>query len=502
MSFLVDLAFFLFAASCGVGVAWLVFFRYRASEPEPVAEAQAHFARETLAKLQELTSKVAADVDQHSSKVREINAQLADSDDEAAVLAAVAKLIEANKKMQERLDSAEQRLQVQARQMESHAVEARTDALTQVANRRALDDEVRRCLADFTTRGVISTLMLIDVDHFKKFNDTHGHQSGDEVLRGVARVLRTSVGEIGMVARYGGEEFAVIFAGMSLPAVVVQAESARLAIAGTSFRCSGRELFVTVSAGLTETQPGDQEKEFIRRADEALYSSKKGGRNCGHYNDGRTNHRLKGEALAPAPKAPAGEQVGDEWLFDIDNTAETLYHESLAHVSNRPTFFDDMIRRLGQWRRGGTPLALMLVQIDGLSRVSGDHGASATEVVLRVAAQLVNAVMRDIDHVSRLGEDTFAMLMPGAQLAHAVAIAERLRCACERCRLPRKAGAGYFTISVGVVEATEGDDMRLLLERARKALQAAVNQGRNRVCGHDLMGCAVKEADAEVAMMI
>jgi diguanylate cyclase len=497
MSFLVDLAFFVFAASCGVGVAWLLFFRYRMRDTDPVEESQAHFAHETLIKLQELTSKVAADVDRHSSAVREINAQLADSDDEAAVLAAVAQLIEANRRMQERLDTAEQRLQVQARQMESHAVEARTDALTQVANRRALDDEIRRCLADFTSRGVISTLMLIDVDHFKKFNDTHGHQSGDEVLRGVARVLRNNVSEVGLVARYGGEEFAVIFAGHSITAVMAQAERARQAIAGTSFRCAGRELFVTVSGGLSETQPGDQDKEFIRRADEALYSSKKAGRNCGHYNDGRTNHRIKADAIANLPKTPLTEQVGDEWLFEAENTAEALYHEPLAHVSNRPTFFDDMIRRLSQWRRGATPLTLMLVQIDGLGRIVADHGQPGSEVVLRVTAQLVNAVMRDMDHVARLGDDTFAMLMPGAQLAHAVAIAERLRNACERCRLPRKAGVSYFTISIGVVEASDGDDLRLILERARKALHAAINQGRNRVCGHDLLGCTVKEPIAE-----
>jgi len=497
MSFLVDLAFFLFAASCGVGVAWLVFFRYRMADPELAEESQARFAHVTLVKLQELTSKVAADVDQHSSAVREINAQLADTDDESAVLAAVSQLIEANRQMQERLDTAEQRLQVQARQMESHAVEARTDALTQVANRRALDDEFRRCLAEFTSRGVVSTLMLIDVDHFKKFNDAHGHQAGDEVLRGVARVLRNNVGELGLVARYGGEEFAVIFAGHSTPGILAQAERARLAIAGTSFRCSGRELFVTVSAGLSETEPGDQEKEFIRRADEALYSSKKTGRNCGHYNDGRTNHRIQAGALAAAPKSPVTEQIGDEWLFEAENTAETLYHESLAHVSNRPTFFDDLIRRLAQWRRGGTPLALMLMQIDGFGRIVNDHGVGGSEVVLRVTAQLVNAVMRDMDHVARLGDDTFSMLMPGSHLAQAVAAAERLRSACERCRLPRKAGVSFFTISVGVVEASDGDDLRLMLERARKAMQAAINQGRNRVCGHDLLGCTVKEPLAE-----
>jgi diguanylate cyclase len=495
MWFLIDLAFFVFAAACGVGVAWLVFARYRLGEPEVSSEAQARFARDTLARLQELTNKVAADVDQHSSAVQQINAKLADTDnDEEAVLAAVAQLIDANRRMQEQLDTAEQRLQVQARQIESHAVEARTDALTQVANRRALDDEIQRCLGEFQQHGRTSTIMLIDVDNFKKFNDTHGHQAGDEVLRGVARVLRTSVGDGSLVARYGGEEFAVVFAGLTTQAVLAQAEQARQAIATTSFRFAGRELFVTASGGIAEIQTGDEDKELVRRADEALYSSKKSGRNCGHYNDGRANHRIRPESIVTLPKPQTAEHVGDEWL-EAEVSAEALFHEPLAHVSNRPSFFDDLIRRLGQWRRGGTPLSLLLVQVDGYPRLVSDHGAGGAEVVLRVAAQLMNAVMRDMDHVSRLEEDTFAMILPGAQLPHAVVVAERLRAAVERCRLPRKAGTTWFTISVGVVEAGTGDDLRLILERARKALQAAVNQGRNRVCGHDMQGCVVREME-------
>ena len=283
MSFLVDLAFFVFAASCGIGVAWLVFFRYRMTDADPVEESQAHFAHETLIKLQELTSKVAADVDRHSSTVREINAQLADSDDEAAVLAAVAQLIDANRRMQERLDNAEQRLQVQARQMESHAVEARTDALTQVANRRALDDEIRRCLADFTGRGVISTLMLIDVDHFKKFNDVHGHQSGDEVLRGVARVLRNNVSEVGLVARYGGEEFAVILPRTPLFPAVKLAEQLRHAVMKAELirRSTGeKHTRLTISVGVAALHKGASPQAVIEAADICLHAAKRNGRNC------------------------------------------------------------------------------------------------------------------------------------------------------------------------------------------------------------------------------
>ncbi|MDX1945028.1 MAG: diguanylate cyclase [Pirellulaceae bacterium] len=476
--------FLLLATLCAAcGLAWLALRRRIRARAAPLEDAEARFARETLARLQELTSRVAADVDQHSSQVQEINAQLADPDgdnDESAVLSAVAQLIDANARMQRQLDTAEERLQAQARQIESHAVEARTDALTQVANRRALDDEIRRCVAEQQRRGSPAAIMLIDVDHFKKFNDTHGHQAGDEVLRGVARVLRANIGEGGLVARYGGEEFAAVFAGLGVRQIMAQAEKARQAIAGTLFKFAGKQLKVTASAGLAELMPDETEKDLVRRADEALYASKSAGRNCAHYSDGRSNHLVKLDAQTPIVTATP-ERIGDEWLYEAD-AAESCQREPLAHVSSRPVFFDDMIRRLSQWRRGGSPLALMLLQVDGFERIVGDNGTSAGDVVLRVTAQLVNAVMRDMDHVARLGDDTFAMLLPGAHIADAVLIGERLRGAVERCRLPRKAGANWFTISLGVVEACPGDDLRRILERARKALQTAVNQGRNRVC--------------------
>src|SRR5581483_278150 len=109
------------------------------------------------------------------------------------------------------LNSAEKKLEEQAGKLESTLAEARTDALTGLFNRRAFDDELMRRLAEFHRYGAKVSLMMMDVDHFKKFNDTHGHLAGDEVLRGVARVLKNTVRECDLVFRYGGEEFAVVF---------------------------------------------------------------------------------------------------------------------------------------------------------------------------------------------------------------------------------------------------------------------------------------------------
>jgi diguanylate cyclase (GGDEF)-like protein len=99
--------------------------------------------------------------------------------------------------------------------------------------------------------------------------------------------------------------------------------------------------------------------------------------------------------------------------------------------------------------------------------------------------------MRDMDHVARLSEDTFALLLPGALLSDGMTIAQRLRQTVERCVLPRKAGTTWITISAGVVEASDGDDLRRILQRGRQGLAEAVHQGGNRVVGLDARGAAV-----------
>src|SRR6185295_757566 len=116
----------------------------------------------------------------------------------------------ANAELQQRLEQAEKQLAVQAVQIKAHESEARTDSLTTLSNRRAFDDELKRRLNEWQRKGTPCTLVMMDIDFFKKFNDTHGHQVGDEVLRQVAKVLGVQSREMDIPCRYGGEEFAVI----------------------------------------------------------------------------------------------------------------------------------------------------------------------------------------------------------------------------------------------------------------------------------------------------
>ena len=152
---------------------------------------------------------------------------------------------------------------------------AETDPLTGVANRRLFEITLTRELKRAERQEDPITLVMLDVDHFKPYNDTYGHQAGDEVLRRVAHMLSTACREFDTVARYGGEEFAVILPGCSSEESTRTAERLREAIAGVDAAHP-----ITASAGVA-TYPTDAAggESLVKKADEALYESKRAGRN-------------------------------------------------------------------------------------------------------------------------------------------------------------------------------------------------------------------------------
>ena len=159
---------------------------------------------------------------------------------------------------------------------------AHTDPLTQVLNRRALTLRLTAELERARRYDSVLSLLLIDIDHFKRINDTHGHLVGDDVLREVARLLTTAVRSVDLVARYGGEEFVIVLPETGLEGALIFAERVREQIAEHEFAGSGgRALQLTASIGVA-TFPGpglEMVEELFARADEALYRSKAEGRN-------------------------------------------------------------------------------------------------------------------------------------------------------------------------------------------------------------------------------
>ena len=175
-------------------------------------------------------------------------------------------------------------LQVDALRTELQQVrqEARVDALTGLQNRRAFDEALLMRIDDAREAGVPLTLIMIDVDHFKRFNDTLGHVMGDKALGAVAKTVQQNLKGKDFVARFGGEEFVVLLGDTPLPAARQVAENLRQAIARIRIRKSATGEVVggiTVSCGLALLHPDDAPVDLLDRADVALYLAKAAGRN-------------------------------------------------------------------------------------------------------------------------------------------------------------------------------------------------------------------------------
>jgi diguanylate cyclase (GGDEF)-like protein len=167
----------------------------------------------------------------------------------------------------------------QKHQIATHLEAAYTDGLTSLANRRAFDVELARGITRHQRQGIPMSLLLIDIDFFKKFNDSHGHELGDLILKEVAKRLTANVRSTSIVARLGGDEFAVILAEEDLATASIVAERARKAVSDWPLDFHGRQHHITLSIGIAEARVDDGPAELLRRSDAALYAAKEAGRN-------------------------------------------------------------------------------------------------------------------------------------------------------------------------------------------------------------------------------
>ena len=155
-----------------------------------------------------------------------------------------------------------------------------TDGLTQVANRRHFDERIQEEVDRSRRYDRPLVLLMLDIDHFKKVNDTYGHPAGDAVLRRVADVCRNSTRTLDLVARFGGEEFAMLLPETDIPGALQLAERIREEIEALPVIYGRHTIRVTASIGLAATQNGDRTSEqLLKAADELLYAAKQAGRN-------------------------------------------------------------------------------------------------------------------------------------------------------------------------------------------------------------------------------
>lgn len=161
-------------------------------------------------------------------------------------------------------------------------IHANLDPLTGLANRRSLNAFFSTCIDECTQDGAPLSLLMMDIDHFKRFNDTYGHVMGDEVLCAVASILSERVDQ-GLAARYGGEEFALVLPGYEMQQAYDLATTLRLKTREIQlYSVDDGKLIppITISAGVAEMNAGDTPQSLILAADSALYAAKRNGRDC------------------------------------------------------------------------------------------------------------------------------------------------------------------------------------------------------------------------------
>lgn len=253
-------------------------------------------SRETTEKLQEAMDELRHFIGTAEQDTRAYGEKLEDFSDSLdkhghapAFGSLVGAMLQETRTMQERNQSLEERLAettAEVQQLREHFEQARrealSDSLTGLANRKNFEQTLTLFTKAAQDTGEPLALMLLDIDHFKLFNDRHGHQTGDTVLQLVARTLSDNVKGQDLAARYGGEEFALLLPRTRADQAVKFGDNIRALIATRKLvkRQSGEMLGrITISAGVAEYQPGESLTQFVQRADAALYAAKRAGRN-------------------------------------------------------------------------------------------------------------------------------------------------------------------------------------------------------------------------------
>ncbi len=244
----------------------------------------------TIKQVNSLVHNVKTATEKYGSSLENVQERLSDGasqEDVQAVLSDVLsntqEMIAYNAALEDRLQQSSDAMNAMRRDLEMVRKQALTDGLTGLANRKAFDDEIERVATEAKSEGMAYSLVLMDIDHFKAFNDDYGHQVGDQVLRLVARTLVDGVKGRDIAARYGGEEFALILPDTNLPAAKRVADALRKAVANKEVinRTTGKKLGrITLSGGVAQYNGGSETiEQLIERADQALYKAKNNGRN-------------------------------------------------------------------------------------------------------------------------------------------------------------------------------------------------------------------------------
>ena len=352
------------------------------------------------------------------------------------------------------------------------------DELTGVHNRRYLISLIEREKDRSDRSGRAFCLCLLDIDFFKRINDTYGHSAGDTVLRAFAQTVQAQVRASDSFGRYGGEEFLLMLPETPASDALVLAERVRVAVGKLRCMDGPSEISLTVSIGVAEYCMGESITSAIGRADEALYLAKSSGRN-------RVVCHGQGDALVAAALrdgAPGESQATRDLGPSVGRLLDGAHCDQLTGLLNRRLLRDRLRHAMDRADRNRRLVALLLLNINKFKEVNDALGFEAGDALLVQAGGILRGCLRDCDTVARWSGDEFVALLEdlGSE-ADARQVAEKI---LDRFGLPLAASGRecFITLSVGVaLYPAEDCDLDALLKRADIAMRSARAWGENSV---------------------
>lgn len=313
-------------------------------QPRPVeSEDDSAAYRDQLAGMIQFTNHFTGDLSKHIELLENIEQKLIQPEGDQAVtddgpsakaVELIAQITAANQRLKQRLESAEATLKTQSQELEDTLSEARTDSLTQLFNRRAFDEERERRWALWQRKQQPFSLMILDIDHFKRVNDTYGHDAGDLVLREVAARLNSVMRQTDYLARIGGEELAILIPDSDWAPVSTVAKKVMNVVRALPVQYGEKSIDITISCGLMSVTHVEALDTLTKGADEALYAAKAAGRNCGFLNNGETLIPIEGHTSLPTPNEESSESKSPRPSEDESEPTARIQVSELDSAAN------------------------------------------------------------------------------------------------------------------------------------------------------------------------
>jgi diguanylate cyclase (GGDEF)-like protein/PAS domain S-box-containing protein len=396
------------------------------------------------------------------------------------------------------------------RQNEELRFLATRDPLTNCLNRRSLFDQFEeKCLEAVNNNSEFSCMML-DIDHFKRVNDTYGHASGDEVLRVISAATRAVLRNDDEVFRYGGEEFCVLLPGANIQSAFRLAERVRENIEAQAIADAAKDqvIRVTASIGLSSIRLGPENLQaLIESADAALYESKRTGRNKATIWKAEAMESVQVEDTR---QDRAGEEAGSDVSIgqrqDIDR---------ITGLPNRENFRKELARTIEYAREHDEYGAVLMLDLNMFKRINNVFGYSAGDAVLDTVGKRLSGTLRTSDATCRLkdgvpgqgvyglGGDEFGILLTGLESQENVhVVVDRL---VNSLAMPVTINDRevYLTCCVGISQfPADGSDADTLITCAGAALQQAKRSDMDSVqfFHHDMVSIAKTGYEIENAL--